>query len=222
MKDLNMNNHKILGLFVATPTELPSTAYSSILKKAVDELRIGIHGIEGDEVANKKHHGGDHRVVHHYSLQNYDHLKNKFPELAGKFIGGSFGENILTKELTENDFNVGDIFQLGTARIQVTVSRRPCAMLNHAYEDDRILREIISSGKTGWFYRVLEAGVVHVGDELSLLDSPFPGLKISSLHEQGYGDPPFSDREFIKRCLETGLMDRSWRHVIEQNLGESP
>jgi MOSC domain-containing protein YiiM len=213
-----MKNYKILGLFRSTPSQLPNNDITSIIKKKTQKLVIGFHGIDGDEVANKKHHGGDYRVIHHYSLRNYDYLKGKFPEIAEKFVGGSFGENILTEELTESDLNVGDIYQLGSARIQLTVSRRPCVTINHAYSDSRILKEIITSGRTGWFYRILEAGVVREDDELVLLDSPYPGLSVSKLHDQGYGNNQFSDKDFLKRCLATGLMDRSWQSVLEHNI----
>lgn len=159
-----MSKYKVLGVFTGQIAPLSNKAESAITKHSTSRLIIRKDAIEHDEVANKKYHGGDMRVVHHYSHQNYNYLKVKFPEIAHRFMPGSFGENIVTEELTETDLNIGDIYSLGSAKVQLTVSRRPCATINYAYEDNRILKEVMQTGRTGWFYRVLEEGEVKTGD----------------------------------------------------------
>lgn len=212
-----MNTYKILGTFTGKPAKLANGLESAIIKHEASVLIIKKNVIQHDQVANK-FHGGDMRVVHHYSLKNYESLKRAFPGIAERFVPGSFGENILTEELSENDLNIGDIYSLGSAKIQLTVSRRPCATINFAYQDDRILNEVIKSGHTGWFYRVIEEGEVRVGNHLKLLESPFHGLSVAKLHNQGYGKNKFSDLPFIRRCLDTGLMDPGWRAALESAL----
>lgn len=142
-------------------------------------------------------------------------MKEKFSEIAHRFIPGSFGENILTEELTETELNIGDIYSLGSAKVQLTVSRRPCATINYAYEDNRILKEVMQTGRTGWFYRVLEEGEVQIGDYLEFLERPYPDMTVSKLYDQGYGNNHFSDLDFIEKCLQTGLMDKGWKPQIE-------
>lgn len=215
-----MQAYKILGVFTGRIKPLPNGEVSAIVKLPVEKLIIRKHGIYQDEVGDTKHHGGDMRVVHHYSFKNYNVLKEKFPEIAERFVPGSFGENIITEELTESELNIGDIYLLGTAKIQLTVSRRPCATLNHAYQDNRILKEVMESGRTGWFYQVLEEGEVKVGDFLRFLERPFPDMPVSRLYRQGYGRDRFTDFEFLKRCLNTGLMDKGWKPKIEMALQE--
>lgn len=210
--------YRILGTYISTPELLRNKLETAIVKKAVDKLIITKHAIHGDQVANTKYHGGDMRVIHHYSQKNYDVLKFRFPEIADRFIPGSFGENIFTNELTEAELNIGDIYSLGSAKVQLTVSRRPCATINLSYDDDRILKEVMQSGRTGWFYRVLEEGEVKPGDYLEFLERPFPELSVSKLYNQGYGTDRFSDKEFLKRCLETGLMDKGWLPKIQDAL----
>lgn len=213
-----MSKYKILGVFTGQIATLSNKAESAITKHPRTILTIKKDSIEHNEVANTKYHGGDMRVVHHYSNKNYNYLKEKFPEIANRFVPGSFGENILTEELTETDLNIGDIYSLGTAKVQLTVSRKPCATINYAYEDNRILKEVMHTGRTGWFYRVLEEGEVKVGDYLELLESPFPNMPVSKLYDQGYGENHFSDIEFLKKCLQTGLMDKGWKPKIEEVL----
>ncbi len=209
---------KILGTFTGKTKTLSNNFESAITKTPVASLILKKDLIEHDEVTNKKHHGGDMRVIHHYSLKNYNFLKEKFPEIADRFIPGSFGENILTEELTESELNIGDIYTLGSAKIQLTVCRRPCATINYAYEDNRILKEVMETGRTGWFYRVLEEGEVKIGDHLVFQERPYPEMPLSKLHEQGYGAKRFSDIEFLEKCLKTGLMDKGWEPQIKNAL----
>jgi MOSC domain-containing protein YiiM len=213
-----MTKFKILGVFTGKVAPLSNKTESAIIKHPCEKLIIRKDSIDHNEIANHKYHGGDMRVVHHYSHQNYNFLKAKFPELSHLFIPGSFGENIVTEELTETELNIGDIYSLGTAKVQLTVSRRPCATINYAYNDNRILKEVMQAGRTGWFYRVLEEGEVKVGDYLDLLESPFPNMPVSKLYDQGYGKNHFSDIEFLKKCLQTGLMDKGWKPKIEEVL----
>ncbi|GAB4012597.1 MAG: MOSC domain-containing protein [Bdellovibrio sp.] len=206
---------KVIGLFIGKIGKLSNGVESAIHNNLQEQIILKKDGIVGDQVADKKYHGGEMRVLHHYSQKNYQHLKSTFPEIADHFVPGSFGENLLTEELTEQELNIGDIYSLGTAKIQLTVCRRPCATLNYGYKNDRVLKEIIRTGKTGWFYRILEEGIVKLGDELSLIERPFENLPILKLHEQGYGTERFSDREFLKRCWETGLLDKGWKPKLE-------
>lgn len=213
-----MRKHQIIGVFTGQVNELPNKIPSSIVRHPVEKLIVTKHGILNDEIANTKHHGGDMRVIHHYSNVNYNYLKQKFPDIASRFIPGSFGENVLTEELSEEELNIGDIYQIGSAKIQLTVSRRPCATINYAYEDDRVLKEVMQSGRTGWFYRVLEEGEIKRGDFLEFLERPFPNMPVSRLYSQGYGKNRFDDKEFLKQCLATGLMDKGWLPKIEDAL----
>ena len=213
-----MQKHKIIGIFAGKTSTLSNNFETAAIKHPQDILHIRMNSIDHDEVHNQKYHGGDMRVIHQYSLKNYSYLKEKFPDIAHKFIPGSFGENICTEEMTESELNIGDIYSLGTAKIQLTVSRRPCATINYAYEDDRILKEVMKTGHTGWFYRVLQEGELRVGDFLELLERPFPELPVQKLYEQGYGSERFKDLPFLKRCLDTGLLDKGWKPKVEQAL----
>lgn len=213
-----MSKYKILGVFTGQIAKLANDFDSAIIKYSREKIIIRKNGIDGDEVENKVHHGGDMRVIHHYSMKNYDHLKKTFPEIAARFVSGSFGENIVTEELTEQELNIGDIYSLGTAKIQLTVARRPCATINYAYQDNRVLKEVMHTGRTGWFYRVLEEGEVRPGDYLEFLERPFPNMPVSRLYDQGYGKVKFNDINFLKQCMATGLMDKGWKPKIEAAL----
>lgn len=209
---------KILGVFTGKIAKIANDKESAIKKHSSKLITLSKKSIDEDVVADKRYHGGEMRVVHHYSQDHYDYFKKKFPDIAEKFIPGSIGENIITEGLSEADLCIGDVFMMGTAKVQLTVCRRPCATINNGYDDKRILKEIIASTKTGWFYRVLEEGVVKAGDELILLERPYPKLPLLKLHEQGYGPKRFTDKKFLEKCFETGLMDKDWKPKIKKAL----
>ena len=218
---MSNGKYKVLGLFTGTPQTLKNGQLSAMKKTAVDKITITKETIVGDEIVDMKHHGGDMRVIHHYSKVNYDHLKKQFPEISQRFIPGSFGENIYTEELTEKELFIGDIYQLGSAKVQITVARRPCATINNVYEDNRILKEVLQTGHVGWFYRVLKEGEVSVGDHLEFLERPYPNLKVSALYNEGYGaGEKFKNFDFLKECLNTDLMDKGWKPKIEAALNK--
>ena len=158
--------YKIMGICVDQGKLLPNSGFSAIRKSSQTRLAINKDGLVGDQVVNLKYHGGPLRVVHHYSQKNYRYLKGVFPEIAHKFKMGSYGENITTEELSEEDLCLGDVFSLGSAIVQITVPRKPCAKINATYEDGRILREIVQSQRWGWVYRFVEKGVCELGDWL--------------------------------------------------------
>lgn len=215
--------HLIKGLFLGAKETLPNGQESAIRKKSVESIKINFTHISDDAIVDQVHHGGEMRVIHHYSQYNYHILKNKFPDIANRFQPGSFGENILTEELTEKDLFIGDIYQLGSAKVQLTVARRPCATINQSYQDSRVLKEVMSTGHVGWFYKVLEEGSVKLGDYLEFIERPFPNLKVSDLYDQGYAPgAKFKNRNFLNLCLATGLMDKGWKPKVEKALTSLP
>lgn len=93
---------------------------------------------------------------------------------ADLVVHGGFGENLSTHGITERDVCIGDIFALGTARVQISQGRQPCWKLNMHLGDDAMANRFQTTGRTGWYYRVIERGAVRIGDALCLLDRPNP------------------------------------------------
>lgn len=101
---------------------------------------------------------------------------------------GAFGENISTEGPTEAEVAVGDIFRLGTALVQVSQGRQPCWKLNRRFGVADMARRVQESGRTGWYYRVLQPGVVAPGDRLELVDRVAPEWTLGRLWHALYVD----------------------------------
>jgi MOSC domain-containing protein YiiM len=69
---------------------------------------------------------------------------------------------------------VGDVLEIGPARLQVTATRQPCATLARRHQRRDLVREVYETGRSGWYLRVLDEGTVSAGLPVRLLERPNP------------------------------------------------
>ncbi|GHH05433.1 MOSC domain-containing protein [Pseudodonghicola xiamenensis] len=162
---------------------------SGIVKTPVDRpLSLGPEGFTGDEQADRRVHGGVEKAVHHYDFGHYAAWRNELGPLPALSAPGGFGENISTSGPTETTVAVGDIFRLGTALLQVSQGRQPCWKLNKRFEVPDMARRVQQTGRSGWYYRVLQPGTVAPGDRLELIDRLAPEWTLHRLWHALYVD----------------------------------
>lgn len=159
-----------ISLFVGSIRPLPESGRpTGMYKQAVSApIELGHEGFAGDQQADRRVHGGPDKAVHLYPAAHYARLAARFPEAAGQLVVGSIGENISTGDLDENDVRVGDIWQLGSARLQVCQPRSPCWKIDERYACDGMAQFIAEQRLTGWYWRVVAPGLVSPGDALLL------------------------------------------------------
>jgi MOSC domain-containing protein YiiM len=133
---------------------------------------IGLLGIEGDQQADLTVHGGPDKAIHHYPRDHYGWWQDRLPGRDVLASAGAFGENISTQGLTEGDVCIGDRFRLGTALVEVCQGRQPCWKQAHRLGDRSVVATMVKSGRSGWYYRVIEQGAVEAGDALILVGRP--------------------------------------------------
>ena len=81
-----------------------------------------------------------------------------------------FGENITIEGMNEANMHLGDIYQLGSAKVTVTQPREPCFKLGARFGTQKILKQFINAPYPGAYLKVLEVGQVNVGDQMILLE----------------------------------------------------
>ena len=157
----------------------PRDAPSAIHKlPSSGKNRLGVEGFIKDAQGDRKNHGGPEKAVHHYPYDHYAIWQQEIGERDILKQAGAFGENLSTTGLTENTVAIGDTFQAGDAIIQVSQGRQPCWKLNIRFDTTDMSLRVQRSGRTGWYYRVLQEGYVEAGDELRLIDRPSPDWTI--------------------------------------------
>jgi MOSC domain-containing protein YiiM len=159
----------VVSLNVGIPRPLRTgkgTVLSGIVKTPVTGARmVRTLNIEGDGQADLKVHGGRDKAVYCYPFEHYALWAS---ELSRDDLGpGSFGENLTIAGLTEATVSVGDVLEVGGARLQVTKPRQPCFKLAAHIGRPDFPRLFLASRRTGWYARVLEEGLVSAGDRVS-------------------------------------------------------
>lgn len=172
----------LLGLFVGTIRPLPPEGQpTGIFKGPVPRAEVHTDGIVGDHQGDRRVHGGSEKAVHLFTGEGYDRIAAARPDVAGLLRPGVLGENLFTRGLTESDVCIGDVYALGSARLQVSQPRSPCWKIDNRLGTRDMVPVIIGLGCPGWYFRVAAAGVVAVGDELQLLERPAPDWPLARL-----------------------------------------
>ncbi|MBB4132253.1 MOSC domain-containing protein [Xanthomonas sp. 3075] len=189
---------------------------SAIDKRVVEgAVRIGPQGLDGDQQGDRRVHGGPDKAIHHYPR---DHYAAWLADLGAHVLletAGAFGENLSSVGLTEADVCLGDRFFLGTAVVEVSQLRQPCWKLSDRFGVRDMARRVQDTGRTGWYYRVLQAGAVAAGDMLSLQHRPHPQWTLSRLQQVLYARKV--DEAAIEEVLRLPLVP-SWQALFERRL----
>ena len=161
----------LLHLFTGTIRPLPPEGQpTGMFKSPVDRATVTKLGLVGDHHADKRVHGGPEKAVHLFTQDTYALLSERRPQLAPQLVPGVLGENLSTRGLTEEDVCVGDIFELGSAKLQISQPRSPCWKIDHRLGTSDMVDTLNGLACPGWYFRVLEEGEIAVGDELRLVE----------------------------------------------------
>ena len=185
-------------------------------RPASGRLTLSRTGLDGDMQGDLKRHGGPDKALHHYPFDHYAHWRGALPQAAVLSSAGAFGENLSTHGLTESDVAVGDTFKLGGAVIQVSQGRQPCWKLNERFGSPQMSLDVQRSGRTGWYYRVLEEGEIVKGDRLTLLDRLSPQWTVERLWRLFYVDTMNLDA--LRQVSELTHLPESWRGYATKRL----
>ena len=161
----------VSGVYIGQPSPIgPEDAPSGIYKSSVPEALLTRVGLEGDVQVDRRVHGGPEKALYQFPEENYSVLKQALAHLEPKFIPGSIGENISSTGMDDQLIHIGDILQIGDAIVQVSQPRRPCWKVNHKYGNGHIAPILMSQAVSGWYYRVVEEGLIRQGDRIDLMD----------------------------------------------------
>ncbi len=193
----------------------PDSVPSAIVKNARDgAVAVGPLGLEGDEQADLSVHGGAEKAVYGYAASHYPDWARQFPDLA--FTGGAMGENLTIAGMQEANICVGDIHAIGSALLQVCQPRQPCFKFALRHANNRLPKAMVRSGHSGWYYRVLQTGIITAGDTVDLRERPNPDFPFARLVEIVYHGRA-TPAELTRMADMQGLSSQ-WREKARQLL----
>jgi MOSC domain-containing protein YiiM len=159
---------RLLSVNVGLPRDIAwkgRTVHTGIWKNAVaGRSRAGRLNLDGDGQGDLGGHGGEHRAVFVYQIESYGYWQERLKR--SDFVYGQFGENFTIEGLADDAVCVGDRFEIGTGLFEVTQPRVTCFRVGIRMNEPRMASLLTSSGRPGFYFRVLREGEVGAGDEI--------------------------------------------------------
>ena len=185
-----------------------TASYKEAVLSSVNVTKLNI---VGDNVADTIHHGGVDKAIFVNSLKNYLHWKTFLKKDTLPF--GALGENLTVDNIDEHSVCIGDIHQIGTVKVQVSQPRQPCWKISRRWENKEFFNEIYNSGKTGWYYRVLEEGSFKAGDSIIYISSINNKITINDANEAMRNQDLFQDR--VQELLKIEELAQAWKNSLK-------
>jgi MOSC domain-containing protein YiiM len=142
-------------------------------KPVVGRVAIGELGLAGDVQVNRRYHGGEGQALYAYAQEDADWWA---AELDRELPPGRFGENLRTSGLDLTGAVLGERWQIGTALLEVTAPRIPCANFARFWGVDQLVKRFTAHGASGTYLRVLASGEIGAGDEVQVVHRPGHGV----------------------------------------------
>lgn len=191
---------------------------SGIFKFPVtDRLRLLRMGLDGDGQADLQNHGGPDKAVCCYPAEHYPHWRTTLGMDDLQFPFGAFGENFTLHGMPEDMVCLGDIYAIGTARVQISQPRVPCYKLGRRWDLASLPGLVMQNGGTGYYLRVLGTGEVGSGDALTRLERPLPDWPITRLNDAMYARK--DDTALARQIASLPLLADAWRSYFRRRAG---
>lgn len=144
-------------------------------------------GIVGDEVADKKHHGGIDKAVLIYSADHWEFWER---EIGSSMPNGGFGENLTVQDAVEGSVCIGDRWSVGEVVLEVSQPRQPCWKLGRRWSRSDLPKLVVQTRKSGWYARVIQEGLIQSGQPMKLQERHHPDWSVARANQVFYGNSP--------------------------------
>jgi len=190
---------------------------TAIFKEPVEgTIPIRKLNLDGDRQADLTVHGGPDKAVYAYPVEHYEYWRTRVPETPETL--GAFGENLTTRSVLEKDLNIGDQVCVGTALLQVAQPRMPCYKLQVRFDRDDMTKLFALSGRSGFYFSVIEEGKVKAGDTIEVVKRDEQRVSIADVF--GLYFSRTIDRELLKRALQAQALTYESRSMLLSRMGQ--
>lgn len=212
---------KILSVNIGIPREVPfqgEVVTTGIFKDPVEgRVNLRTLNLDGDRQADLTVHGGKDKAVYSYPVEHYEFWRRELPYTALPW--GMFGENFTTEGLLEDIVNIGDQFQIGSAKLIATQPRMPCYKLGVKFGRMDIIKRFLASRRTGIYFKVSQEGDVGAQDPIELVDHDKNNVTIKDI-VQLYVNTSHNknDIQKMKRAINIIDLPEGWRYHFIQKI----
>jgi MOSC domain-containing protein YiiM len=185
--DAPLDDARLLSVNVGLPEAQPWAGFlrrTAIRKTPVaGPVPVRTLGLDGDDVADKKHHGGVFQAVYAFAEEDYEFWSRELGEVVPP---ATFGENLTTRGIDVNEALVGERWRVGTALLEVVDVRIPCNVFKSwmgvaGFDTVAWVRRFTAHARPGPYLRVLEQGVLQAGDPIVVEHRPDHAISVTTM-----------------------------------------
>ncbi|MCT9081699.1 MOSC domain-containing protein [Streptomyces fulvoviolaceus] len=130
----------------------------------------GGSGLAGDQVCDRRHHGGNDQAVYAVAREDLDDWER---ELGRPLANGAFGENLTPLGVDVSGAQIGERWRIGAELVlEVTCGRIPCHTFQEHVGEKRWVKRFTERGAPGAYLRVIEPGEIRAGDPVEVVHRP--------------------------------------------------
>jgi MOSC domain-containing protein YiiM len=208
---------KLVSVNVGMPRDAVwrgEVVHTGIFKDAVPgPVALRGHHLDGDAQADLRVHGGADKAVYGYPSEHYGFWCDWLGVDALPF--GAFGENLTTEGLREADVCIGDRFRIGGAVLEVSQPRIPCHKLALRHGRADLPKHFLASGRSGFYFRILAAGMLAAGDAIERVWADPRALSVAEVQRLARA---VEDPAQIRRAAEHPALAEVWREDLRKRL----
>ena len=206
---------RLLSVNVGLPRDIEwkgRTVHTGIWKNPVHgRCRVRWFNLDGDGQGDLSGHGGEQRAVFVYQIESYRYWQEQLKRTD--FVHGQFGENFTIEGLPDESVCIGDRYQIGSAVFEVTQPRVTCYRVGIRMNEPRMAALLTSSGRPGFYFRVLQEGEVGAGDEIVKVGEAKERMTVAEINALLYSYDHARDR--LERALRIEALSPGWRGSFE-------
>ena len=206
---------RLLSVNVGLPRDIEwkgRTVHTGIWKDPVrGRCRVRRLNLDGDGQGDLAGHGGEQRAVFVYQIESYRHWQEQLKRTD--FVHGQFGENFTIEGLPDDEVCIGDRYQIGSALFEVTQPRVTCYRVGIRMNEPRMPALLTSSGRPGFYFRVLREGEVGAGDAIVKMSEAKERMTVAEINALLYS--PDHARERLERALRIEALSPGWRSSFD-------
>ncbi|MGA8145825.1 MAG: MOSC domain-containing protein [Candidatus Acidiferrales bacterium] len=209
---------KVVSLNVGVPRTVVWKGHevtTGIFKEPVDgPAMLRRLDFDGDRQADLTVHGGPAKAAYAYPSEHYPLWKIDLPGMILPW--GMFGENLTTEGLDEKSTFIGDKFKIGKAIVMVTQPRVPCYKLAVKFGRDDILKRMLGTGRSGFYFSVEHQGAIAAGDTIEKIHEDTSRVSVEDINRL-YRDGG-ENANLLRRAARLEALPESWRDYLLEEL----
>ncbi len=156
-------------------------------------------------------HGGEHRAVFVYQIDSYRYWQAQLGR--SDFSYGQFGENFTVDGLPDGEVCIGDRYRIGSAVFEVTQPRVTCYRVGIRMNEPQMAALLVSHGRPGFYFRVIEEGEVEAGAEIVQVTAGPARMTVAQVNALLY--TPGHPRSQLERAVRMPALSAGWRSSFQ-------